>query len=196
MTEVNETKSSRIGKQEIAIPAGVDVKIVGQDVTVKGPQGEATRTFRDEVRVVKDDAVLRVDIASGYGKRGPQFQGMSRSLLANMVEGVHTGFKRSLDLRGVGYRADFKNGTLTMSLGLSHQVVQAVPASVKVNVETIDVAGMKYPRVNLESFDKEALGQVAARMRAARPPEPYKGKGVRYTGEQIKLKAGKAGKAG
>ena len=196
MTEVNETKSSRIGKQEIAIPAGVDVKIVGQEVTVKGPQGEASRTFRDEVRIVKDDAILRVDIASGSGKRGPQFQGMSRSLLANMVEGVHTGFKRSLDLRGVGYRADFKNGTLTMSLGLSHQVVQAVPESVKVNVETIDVAGMKYPRVNLESFDKEALGQVAARMRAARPPEPYKGKGVRYTGEQIKLKAGKAGKAG
>ena len=196
MTEVNETKPSRIGKQEIAIPAGVDVKIVGQEVTVKGPQGEASRTFRDEVRIVKDDAILRVDIASGSGKRGPQFQGMSRSLLANMVEGVHTGFKRSLDLRGVGYRADFKNGTLTMSLGLSHQVVQAVPESVKVNVETIDVAGMKYPRVNLESFDKEALGQVAARMRAARPPEPYKGKGVRYTGEQIKLKAGKAGKAG
>ena len=174
MTEVNEIKSSRIGKQEIAIPAGVDVKIVGQEVTVKGPQGESSRTFRDEVRIVKDDAKLRVDIASGSGKRGPQFQGMSRSLLANMVEGVHTGFKRSLDLRGVGYRADFKNGTLTMSLGLSHQVVQAVPESVKVNVETIDVAGMKYPRVNLESFDKEALGQVADRMGDSRPPLPYK----------------------
>lgn len=196
MTELNEGKSSRVGKQIITVPKGVDVSIVGQDVTVKGPKGEATRTFRNEVRVEHEDTILRVLVASGSGKRGPQYQGMSRALLANMVEGVSTGFKRSLDLRGVGYRADFKNGTLTMSLGLLHQVVQMVPDSVKVNVETIDVAGMKYPRVNLESFDKEAVGQVAARMRAARPPEPYKGKGVRYTGEQIKLKAGKAGKAG
>jgi len=196
MSETQAIKPSRLGKLPIALPKGVEVTINGQDVTVKGPKGEAERTFRPEVRVKQEDTNLVVEIVPGFGKRGTQFQGMSRALLSNMVTGVHEGFKLSMDLRGVGYRAAFKGDTLTMSLGLSHEVVQQVPSIVKVNIETVDIAGVKFPRVHLESFDKEQLGQVAARMRAARPPEPYKGKGVRYTGEQVKLKAGKAGKAG
>ncbi len=196
MSEVQTTKSSRIGKLVVPIPKGVEVTINGQDVKVKGPKGEASRTFRPEVRVKQAESDLNVEIVPGFGKRGTQFQGMSRALLSNMVQGVHEGFKLAMDLRGVGYRADFKQGTLKMSLGLSHEVIQAVPDIVSVKIETVDIAGVKFPRVHLESSDKEVLGQVAARMRAARPPEPYKGKGVRYFGEHVKLKAGKAGKAG
>jgi len=191
MSEVQTTKASRVGKMPVLVPKGVEVTINGQDVKVKGPKGEALRTFRPEVRVKQEEAELTVEIVPGFGKRGTQFQGMSRALLSNMVEGVHQGFKLAMDLRGVGYRANFKQGHLTMSLGLSHEVVQAVPDTVAVKIETVDIAGVKFPRVHLESYDKEALGQVAARMRAARPPEPYKGKGVRYTGEHVKLKAGK-----
>jgi len=110
-----------------------------------------------------------------------------------MVEGAKDGYTRSLDFRGVGYRAAFSNGELTMTVGLSHQPVITIPDQIKVRIEQMDQGGMKYPRVHLDSVDKELVGQVAARIRSIRPPEPYKGKGVRYTGERIREKAGKSG---
>jgi large subunit ribosomal protein L6 len=146
--------------------------------------------------VTQGDSVLTVRPAEGAGKAGLQYQGLTRALLRNMVEGVANGYKRSLDFRGVGYRAEFKNNQLKMTVGLSHQPVIDIPKVVSVKVETIDEAGTKFPRVHLESPDKEIIGRVAARIRQMRPPEPYNGKGVRYTGERIREKAGKAGKAG
>jgi large subunit ribosomal protein L6 len=113
-----------------------------------------------------------------------------------MVEGAANGYKRSLDFRGVGYRAEFQNHQLKMTVGLSHQPVVDIPKQVSVKVETIDEAGTKFPRVHLESADKQLVGRIAARIREIRPPEPYNGKGIRYTGERIREKAGKAGKAG
>ena len=111
-----------------------------------------------------------------------------------MVEGATEGFTKSLDFRGVGYRAEFSGGQLKMTVGLSHQPVLAIPDKVTVKIEQIDIAGTKFPRVHLESIDKEMLGRIAARIRSFRPPEPYKGKGIRYTGEKIREKAGKSGK--
>lgn len=193
MTEV-AYKESRIGKRPLPIPAGVKVTINGSDVTVKGPKGESKKTFRPEVTVSQTGDILSVTPVKGAGKAGTQFQGLTNALLSNMLEGTSKGFKRSLDFRGVGYRAELSGKTLTMSVGLSHKVVLPIPAEITAKVETIDGSGMKYPRLHLESFDKQILGQLASRIRSARPPEPYKGKGVRYTGEIIRQKAGKTGK--
>jgi large subunit ribosomal protein L6 len=146
--------------------------------------------------VTQSEGVLTVRPAPGAGKAGLQYQGLTRAILRNMVEGVANGYKRSLDFRGVGYRAEFKNDQLKMTVGLSHQPVLDIPKVVSIKVETMDEAGTKFPRVHLESPDKEIIGRVAARIRQVRPPEPYNGKGVRYTGERIREKAGKAGKAG
>ncbi len=189
-------KESRIGKQPVPVPQGVKVTIEGQRVEVQGPKGRLARTFRPEVRIEREGEHLRVRPAPGSGRLGRQFQGLTRALLRNMVEGCSKGYQRSLDLRGVGYRADIKGQTLTMLLGYSHPVVMQIPEGIKVRSEIVDTGGLKYPRVHLESHDKELLGQVAARIRSKRPPEPYKGKGVRYTGERIVEKAGKAAKAG
>ncbi len=192
MAEV--TKQSRNGKKAVAILAGVNIDIAGQTVTVKGPKGELKRTFRDEVIVSQENNEIFVKPAAGAGQAGLQFQGLTRALINNMVEGVKEGYKKSLDFRGVGYRAEYKGGNLKMTVGLSHQPVLAIPEIVNVKIEQIDMAGTKFPRVHLESIDKEILGRVAARIRSIRPPEPYKGKGVRYTGEKIREKAGKSGK--
>ncbi len=196
MTETQTIgKQSRNGKKPVEIAKGVQVSISGQDVTVKGPKGELTHTVRPEVVVKQDEGKLSVAPAPGAGKAGLQYQGLTRALLNNMVEGVATGYKRSLDFRGVGYRAEFKNDQLKMTVGLSHQPIVDIPKTVSVKVETIDEAGTKFPRVHLESPDKQLVGRIAARIRQMRPPEPYNGKGVRYTGERIREKAGKAGKA-
>ena len=196
MTDTETTKQSRNGKKPIQIAQGVQVTISGQDVTVKGPKGELTHTARPEVVVKQEEGKLSVSPAEGSGKTGLQYQGLTRAILSNMVEGVATGYKRSLDFRGVGYRAEFKDDQLKMTVGLSHQPVLDIPKAVSVKVETIDEAGTKFPRVHLESPDKQLVGRIAARIRQVRPPEPYNGKGVRYTGERIREKAGKAGKAG
>jgi len=196
MTETYTGKQSRNGKKPVEIAKGVQISISGQDITVKGPKGELTHTLRPEVAVSQNEGVLTVRPAAGAGKAGLQYQGLTRALLRNMVEGVANGYKRSLDFRGVGYRAEFKNNQLKMTVGLSHQPVIDIPKVVGIKVETIDEAGTKFPRVHLESPDKEVIGRVAARIRQMRPPEPYNGKGVRYTGERIREKAGKAGKAG
>jgi len=196
MTETHTGKQSRNGKKPVEVAKGVQISISGQDITVKGPKGELTYAVRPEVVINQGDGVLTVSPAEGAGKAGLQYQGLTRALLRNMVEGVATGYKRSLDFRGVGYRAEFKNNQLKMTVGLSHQPILDIPKVVGIKVETIDEAGTKFPRVHLESPDKEVIGRVAARIRQMRPPEPYNGKGVRYTGERIREKAGKAGKAG
>jgi large subunit ribosomal protein L6 len=196
MTETQTGKQSRNGKKPVEVAKGVQVSISGQDITAKGPKGELTRALRPEVVVTQQEGVLTVRPAADAGKAGLQYQGLTRALLRNMVEGVANGYKRSLDFRGVGYRAEFKNNQLKMTVGLSHQPVIDIPKVVSIKVETIDEAGTKFPRVHLESPDKEVIGRVAARIRQMRPPEPYNGKGIRYTGERIREKAGKAGKAG
>jgi large subunit ribosomal protein L6 len=196
MTETHTGKQSRNGKKPVEIAKGVQISISGQDITVKGPKGELTHTLRPEVAVSQDEGVLTVRPAADAGKTGLQYQGLTRALLRNMVEGVANGYKRSLDFRGVGYRAEFKNNQLKMTVGLSHQPILDIPKVVAIKVETIDEAGTKFPRVHLESPDKEIIGRIAARIRQMRPPEPYNGKGIRYTGERIREKAGKAGKAG
>jgi large subunit ribosomal protein L6 len=196
MTETHIGKQSRNGKKPVEVAKGVQVSISGQDITAKGPKGELTHALRPEVVVTQEEGVLTVRPAEGAGKAGLQYQGLTRAILRNMVEGVSNGYKRSLDFRGVGYRAEFKNNQLKMTVGLSHQPIIDIPKVVAVKVETIDEAGTKFPRVHLESPNKEIIGRVAARIRQMRPPEPYNGKGVRYTGERIREKAGKAGKAG
>jgi large subunit ribosomal protein L6 len=196
MTETYVGKQSRNGKKPVEIAKGVQISVSGQDITAKGPKGELTHTLRPEVVVTQNEGTLSVRPAEGVGKAGLQYQGLTRAILRNMVEGVANGYKRSLDFRGVGYRAEFKNNQLKMTVGLSHQPVLDIPKVVAIRVETIDEAGTKFPRVHLESPDKEVIGRVAARIRQVRPPEPYNGKGVRYTGERIREKAGKAGKAG
>lgn len=188
-------KLSRNGKRPVVLGAGVQATIAGETVTLKGPKGSISRTFRPEVAIEQRDGALHVAPKKGSGQLGTQFQGTTRATLANMVLGVATGYKRSLDFRGVGYRAEFKDGKLKMSVGLSHQPILDIPKVVGLTVETIDEAGTKFPRVHLDSVDKELIGQIAARIRSIRPPEPYKLKGVRYTGEKLRQKAGKAGKA-
>jgi large subunit ribosomal protein L6 len=196
MTETHTGKQSRNGKKPVIVAEGVQVTISGAEVTAKGPKGQLKHTLPSEVVVEQQDGNLTVRPAAGAGKLGLQYQGLTRAILNNMVEGVATGYKRSLDFRGVGYRAEFKNNQLKMTVGLSHQPLIDIPQAVAVKVETIDEAGTKFPRVLLESPDKQLVGRIAARIRQIRPPEPYNGKGVRYTGERIKEKAGKAGKAG
>ncbi|MCZ7685794.1 MAG: 50S ribosomal protein L6 [Sandaracinaceae bacterium] len=188
-----ELRVSRVGKRPVEIPKGVTVALEGAVVKIKGPKGELSRSFHADVEVVKDGEALKVVPATGSSRRFAQYQGLTRALLRNMLRGVSEGYKLSLDLYGVGYRATLSGQELTLNLGLSHQVVHPLHPNVKAKVEIIDEGGTKRPRLHLESHDKEALGQTAAKIRSYRPPEPYKGKGVRYTGERIREKAGKAG---
>jgi large subunit ribosomal protein L6 len=184
---------SRVGKVPVKVPKGVEIKVAGRKVTVKGPKGQLERELPAGLKIELKDQELTIEPAPGAGRQGRQFQGLSRALIASMVTGTSTGFALSLDLVGVGYRAELKGSDLHLALGLSHQVKHAVHPAVTVRIETIDEGGIKRPRVHLSSHDKEALGQTAARIRSYRPPEPYKGKGVRYTGEKLREKAGKTG---
>jgi large subunit ribosomal protein L6 len=191
--EATTVSQSRVGKRPVVLPKGVDVKINGRTVTVKGPKGELTRELPAGIKVTNTGSALQIAPAAGAGRVGRQFQGLTRSLLASMVQGTSVGYAMSLDLYGVGYRAELKGQEITFALGLSHQVKHVLPQSVQARVEIIDEAGIKRPRLHLTSHDKEALGQNAARIRSYRKPEPYKGKGVRYTGEKLREKAGKTG---
>ncbi len=200
MAEVQSTtpamRLSRIGKRPVVIPAGVTVTIKDSTVSLKGPKGSSSRTFSTDVKFVQKDGTITVVPQASAGLSAARLQGLSWALIKNMVEGVSKGYALSLDLYGVGYRAELAGQNLTLALGLSHQVKVTLPVGVKGRVETIDEAGTKRPRLHLESHDKEMLGQIAAKIRSYRPPEPYKGKGVRYTGEKIRMKAGKAGAKG
>ena len=191
--EATTVTQSRLGKRPVALPKGVDFKLNGRLATIKGPKGELSRELPAGIKVAVEDQELVVTPEAGAGRRGRQFQGLTRALLANMVKGASEGYAISLDLVGVGYRAEVKGQAVTLALGLSHQVNYELPKSVSARVETIDEGGIKRPRLHLASYDKEALGQTAARIRSFRKPEPYKGKGVRYTGEKLREKAGKAG---
>ena len=190
-------RRAKIGKRPVPIPQGVTVTLSGRTLTAKGPKGELTRTFHDAVDIVERGGNLEVVPSATAGRRGAQFQGLSRALVANMLEGVSAGYDVALDLHGVGYRAAVAGDALTLNLGYSHPIEHRLHEQVRARVEIIDEGGTKRPRLHLSSCNKEALGQTAAQIRSYRKPEPYKGKGVRYVGEQIREKAGKAGaKAG
>ncbi len=188
-----ESTQSRVGKRPLPIPSGVEVKVEGRKVSVKGPKGALVREMPEQVKIEIKDKTITVVPLDTAGRTGKQFQGLARALLDGMLEGTSKGFNVSLDLIGVGYRAEVKGQQLNLALGLSHPVNYKLPEGVSARVEIIDEAGIKKPRLHLSSYDKMVLGQTAARIRSFRPPEPYKGKGVRYTGERVREKAGKAG---
>ena len=187
---------SRTGKRAIDVPAGVTVTITGTMLSIKGPKGTSQRALHEAVDVVKNGQTIEVRPKKGSGLAGAQYQGLTRALVRNIVDGVTKGYEQALDLIGTGYKADVKGQELTLALGYSHPIVFALPTGVKARVEIIDVGGTKKPRLHLSSHDKEVLGQTAARIRSFRAPEPYKGKGVRYVDEKVREKAGKAGAKG
>jgi len=180
---------SRIGKQPIPVPDKVQVDIRGSRVTVKGPKGELSRSFNPDMKIVLDDGVLRVDRPTDH-RTHRALHGLTRSLLANMVTGVSEGYSKVLELVGTGYRAEMQGEKLVLHLGYSHPIEFVPPPDISFEV----------PRggrgVIVHGIDKELVGEIAARIRRQRPPEPYKGKGVRYKGEHVRRKAGKAGKIG
>ena len=179
---------SRIGRKPVAVPKGVTITVNGNEVKVKGPKGELTRSFRDEVSVKQEGDTLQVE-RKGDERQVRALHGLSRALLSNMVVGVSAGFSKVLQIEGVGYRAELKGKDLVMALGYSHPVVVTPPTGITFSVDE------KARTITIAGADKEQVGQVAADVRKWRKPEPYKGKGLRYLGEQIRRKAGKAGKA-
>jgi len=195
-TPTAEQRVSRTGKKPITVPAGVTVNVANGKLSAKGPKGTVERALHADVDVVKQGAELIVKPKASSGDQGARVQGLTRALVANVLTGVSTGYKISLDLIGTGYRAEVKGQDLMLALGYSHPVNYKMPVGVSAQVEIIDVGGTKKPRLHLSSSDKDLLGQTAARVRSFRPPEPYKGKGVRYVDEKIREKAGKAGGKG
>jgi large subunit ribosomal protein L6 len=179
---------SRIGKLPITVPSGVDVTIDGQTVTVKGPKGELTHIVAEPITVARDeDGVLAVTRPDDQ-RKSKELHGLSRTLVANMVTGVTEGYEKKLEIVGVGYRVQAKSPTtLEFALGFSHPVTVQAPDGVTFTVETPT-------RFSVQGIDKQTVGEVAANIRKLRKPEPYKGKGVRYAGEQVRRKVGKAGK--
>ncbi|MEJ6506393.1 MAG: 50S ribosomal protein L6 [Crocinitomicaceae bacterium] len=178
---------SRIGKLPIIIPAGVEITITGGDVKVKGPKGDLSQHIGVEITAVIEEGVLTVSRPTEQ-KRHKALHGLYRSLINNMIQGVTEGFKAELELVGVGYKAAVENNVLELNLGYSHNIYLMVPSEVKITAET---AKGKNPQVSLESNDKQLIGQVAAKIRSLRKIEPYKGKGIRFVGEQVRRKAGK-----
>jgi large subunit ribosomal protein L6 len=175
---------SRIGKMPITVPGGVTVEIDNGAVRVKGPRGELERQVPRQISVVRDDGTLRVERSSDEPTQR-SLHGLTRSLIANMVTGVTNGFTRRLEVNGVGYRAAVSSGNLILQVGYSHPVLVLAPPGV-----TFTVQGNA---ITVSGADKELVGQMAAQIRRVRPPEPYKGKGIKYTEEVIRRKAGKAG---
>ncbi|HEX8275545.1 MAG TPA: 50S ribosomal protein L6 [Longimicrobiaceae bacterium] len=176
---------SRIGRRPIPVPAGVDVVLDGSSIRVKGPRGELSRTLNDKVAIRREGDEIVVERPSDSPEHR-SLHGLTRTLVANMIDGVTTGFKKTLEIVGVGYRAENKPFGLTLALGYSHPIDYKAPEGIElraVNPTTVEVTGA----------NKEVVGQVAAEIRSLRPPEPYKGKGVKYQGEVIRRKAGKAG---
>lgn len=179
---------SRIGKMPVALPRGVTVSIDGSTVHVKGPRGELSQTFHSDMVIRQEDGqvVVRIPDDPAYNA----MHGMVRALINNMVKGVSEGFSRTLEIEGVGYRGELQGANLVLALGFSHPVPVPAPPGIRFTVD-------KSQRViTIEGADKQTVGQVAANIRALRPPEPYKGKGIRYQGEHVRRKAGKAGKVG
>jgi len=179
---------SRIGKAPISIPEGVEVKVDGNSVSVKGPKGELSQHIDEAIHVKVDDGVISLE-RSTEEKDHKAKHGLYRALINNMVEGVTNGYKTQQELVGVGYRATVTGQKLQLTLGFSHNIVLELPVEIKV---TTEVKKGKNPIITLESVDKQLIGQVAAKIRSLRKPEPYKGKGIRFVGEHIRRKAGKA----
>ncbi len=177
---------SRIGKRPIPIPAKVTFTIEGQQVTVKGPKGELSRVLPPEV-IVEPEAETILVKRRDESRNARQRHGLCRTLVANMVEGVSKGFEKRLEIKGVGYRAQVKGKDLILNVGYSNPVEMKPPQGINVAVEN-------NTNVIVSGIDKEVVGNMAAQIRAVRPPEPYKGKGIRYAGEQVRRKAGKTGK--
>ena len=180
---------SRVGRMPINVPEGVKVEVDGPRVKVEGPKGELKREFRSEISILLTEDVITVERPSD----APQMRalhGLTRSLLNNMVVGVSEGFEKTLQIEGVGYRPDLDGETLVLHLGFSHPVHVPAPEGIKFEVDT------RARQVKIQGIDKELVGRITADIRKIRPPEPYKGKGIRYLGEYVRRKAGKAGKVG
>lgn len=176
---------SRIGNKPVAIPSGVTCSVQGSTLTVKGPRGELQRTFHPDMTIAIEGAQVVVK-RPGDESRHRALHGLSRTLVANMVEGVTKGYEKTLEIQGVGYKAETKPYGLLLTVGFSHQVEFKAPQGIKLVAEQPTL-------VKVSGCDKELVGQVAANIRAVRPPEPYKGKGIRYQGEKVRRKAGKTG---
>jgi len=179
---------SRIGRLAITIPAGVEVTLDGNHISIKGPKGQLERELSPQLRVLQEDGSLRIDRPTD-DKRSRELHGLTRTLVANMVTGVTEGYRKGLEITGVGYRAQLVGKKLQLNLGYSHPVEIDPPEGISFEVENP-------VRLAVVGIDKELVGHVAARVRSSRKPEPYKGKGVRYAGEYVRRKAGKAGKIG
>jgi large subunit ribosomal protein L6 len=184
-------KTSRVGKRPIDVPKGVTVTVSGRKVDVKGPKGQLSRSLTDRVEVKVDAGKVHVS-SSAPGRNASRLQGLERALVASMVKGVADGYEKILELRGTGYRVELKGTTLNFALGYSHPISYPLPKGITANVP----ADSKGTLLILQGADKEVIGQTAAKIRGFRPPEPYGGKGVRYRGERVREKAGKAGKGG
>lgn len=177
---------SRIGRNPIQIPSGVEVGVDGSHVTVKGPKGTLERDIHAEMSVGISDGVLTVTRPTDE-RRHRALHGLTRTLIANMVDGVTTGFSKTLEIQGVGYRAAAKGSDIEVNVGFSHSVLVPAPSGITLAVETPT-------KIVVSGSDKQLVGQIAANIRALRPPDPYKGKGIRYEGEYVRRKAGKAAK--
>lgn len=176
---------SRIGNKPVSVPDKVTVAIEGSTVRVKGPKGELVETFRPEMKIRLEDGKVMIERPSD-GKAHKALHGLTRALIANMVQGVTSGYRKALEIVGVGYRAEKKGKNLVLNVGYSHPVQYPEPQGITISTTAPTV-------VVIEGLDKQKVGQVAAEIRSVRPPEPYKGKGIRYQGEQVRRKAGKAG---
>ncbi|OIQ30541.1 MAG: 50S ribosomal protein L6 [Alphaproteobacteria bacterium MedPE-SWcel] len=174
---------SRIGKKPVDLPSGVTASVSGQTIEVKGPKGAQTFTATDDVTLTVEDNLIKVE-PRGKSKRARQQWGMSRTMVANLVQGVTQGFKKELEIQGVGYRAQMQGNTLKLNLGYSHDVDYVAP-------EGVTITAPKQTEIVVEGADAQAVGEVAAKIRDWRRPEPYKGKGIRYKGEFIFRKEGK-----
>ena len=177
---------SRVGNKPVELPEGVDVKIEGQAVTVKGSKGELNRSFNERIGFDIDNGIVTVTRPDDT-RESRALHGLSRALLANMVTGVSDGYRKELEIQGVGYRASLKGKDIELLVGFSHPVTVEAPEGITFEVP-------EPTRLVVSGIDKEQVGQVAADIRKVRPPEPYKGKGIRYVGEYVRRKAGKAGK--
>jgi len=175
---------SRIGKAAIAIPQGVEIKQAGSAVEVKGPKGVLSHTIPTGISLQVAEGVIHVK-RKGDAKRVRSLHGLTRTLVANMITGVTQGFEKGLEIVGIGYRANLQGKDLQLNLGYSHPVIYPIPEDIEVEVE-------KQNKITVKGIDKQKVGQVAAEIRSFRKPEPYKGKGIRYTDEQVRRKAGKA----
>ena len=174
---------SRIGKKAVEVPSGVNVDLDGRTINVKGPKGQLSQRLPEEIKVSQADGQLSF-APRDDSQRAAAMWGLSRTLVGNMVEGVTKGFERKLELVGVGYRATMKGSNLSLQLGYSHDIEMPPPAGVSFTVP-------KQTEIIVSGIDKQAVGEIAARIRKHRPPEPYKGKGVRYAGERVRRKEGK-----